>query len=213
MKRFVVLFIILAFVKAVQSQTGYIPREGDLLFQVAGDTEFSDAIANATAVSDSVKFVHVAMVVLDSEVPHVIEAVDGKGVISTPLEDFLSSSHKMNGKPGVVAMRVNMDFPVSDAVSRAKSHLGEDYDWSFMPDNGKMYCSELIYESYRNADGTPIFTARPMNFRDSSGNIPDFWVNLFNKMNQPVPEGVLGTNPHDMSKDPVLLEVYRFFMP
>lgn len=211
MKRLSFILAELVIVLAARSQAGYIPREGDLLFQVAGVSEFSSAIAGATAMRDSLKFVHVAMVALEYGVPYVIEATDGKGVVATTLESFLASSHCLNGRPGVVVMRVGIDFSAGDAVKRARSHLGEDYDWAFLPDNGKMYCSELIYESYRRRDGTHLFTARPMNFRDAEGNMPEFWTSLFKKQGMSVPEGIPGTNPNDISKEPFLTEVYRFF--
>lgn len=109
-------------------------------------------------------------------------------------------------------MRVCEDFDADSAVTRALGHLGEVYDWSYRPDNGKMYCSELVYESFRKKDGSPLFKARQMNFRDADGNMPAFWTSLFDKIGEPVPGGgVPGTNPNDMSKEDVLREVYRFF--
>jgi len=140
-----------------------------------------------------------------------MEASTGNGVVLTKWKDFVDSSVRINGKPGLSVMRVNVDFPLSKAVARAKSFMGEEYDWSFLPDNGKMYCSELVYCSYRYEDGKPIFTERPMNFRDSKGAMPDFWTKLFQRLGEKIPEGVPGTNPNDMSKEPVLKEVHRYF--
>lgn len=189
----------------------YTPRNGDLLFKVAGESEPSQAIADATAWHDSVKFSHVAIVATENGRPYVLEATGKRGVTRTEWEDFMSSAPRIDGKAGVVVMRVAADFSAAEAVARAKGHLGEEYDWSYYPDNGKMYCSELVYECFRKEDGTPLFTARPMNFRDSAGNMPKFWIELFEKLGEPIPEGVEGTNPNDMSKEPILREVYRFF--
>ena len=100
---------------------------------------------------------------------------------------------------------------VGKNIESAKGHIGEPYDWSFRPDNGKMYCSELIYECYINDDGTHLFNAKPMNFRDEEGNMPLFWIELFEKSGESIPEGVYGTNPNDMSKEPFLKEVHRYF--
>lgn len=196
----------------VYAQDGYVPRTGDLLFQAEGCSEFSSAIADATAWSDSVRFVHVSIVALnDDGTPYVIEASAKSGVVCTEWNDFLSSSPMINNKPAVVVKRVEADFAIDEVVPRALEHLREEYDWSYRPDNGKMYCSELVYDSYRKKDGSPLFTARPMNFRDAAGNMPVFWTELFSKLGEPVPEGVPGTNPGDMSKEQVLAEVYRFF--
>ena len=215
-KRYICIGCTFAFVFAMLScaqQDKYTPQNGDLLFRIAGDSDFSGAIADATAWHDSVKFVHVAIVAVEEGRPYIIEATGKKGVTLTEWQDFMSSSPQIDGKPGVVAMRVVPmdDFSAAKAIESAKAHLGEEYDWSYYPDNGKMYCTELVYECYRKNDGMPLFTARPMNFRSSDGEIPAFWTLLFEKLGEPIPEGVLGTNPNDMSKEPVLMEVYRYF--
>lgn len=74
-----------------------------------------------------------------------------------------------------------------------------------------MYCSELVYESFLRRDGSHLFTAIPMNFRDKDGNMPEFWTGLFAGLGRDVPEGEPGTNPNDMSRDPALQLVFRYF--
>lgn len=215
MTRVWALLIVMFFSVPSYTQEKYVPQKGDLLFCVAGDSDFSGAIADATAWHDTVKFVHVAIVAVEKGKPYIIEATGRKGVTCTDWEEFFSSSQHIGGKPGVVVMRVKptAGFSVTSAIEKAKTHLGEEYDWSYYPDNGKMYCTELVYECFRKDDGTPLFTARPMNFRNENGEMPAFWTELFEKLGEPIPEGVLGTNPNDMSKEPVLMEVYRFFLP
>ena len=46
-----------------------------------------------------------------------------------------------------------------------------------------------------------------MNFRDKDGNMPEFWTNLFKEHNEEIPEGVLGTNPNDLSKSMKLVKL------
>jgi len=209
MNRLLILTLILAISSCASEQ--YVPQEGDLLFQVAAPSDFSNAITDATAQKDSIKISHVAIVAVNGGKPYVIDASSEKGVARKDWNEFISAAPSINGKAGVIVKRVNIDFPVEDAIARAKRHIGEEYDWSYYPDNGKMYCSELVYECYRQEDGMPLFTARPMNFRDADGNMPTFWTELFEKSGEPIPEGVSGTNPNDMSKEPILTEVYRFF--
>ncbi|MCH5325636.1 MAG: hypothetical protein J1E29_00345, partial [Duncaniella sp.] len=74
----------------------------------------------------------------------------------------------------------------------------------FLPDNDKMYCSELVYESYLTESGAHIFEAAPMNFRAADGSMPQFWLELYAELGVPVPEGIPGTNPNDLSKSPLL---------
>lgn len=193
------------------NSTSYNPQNGDLLFQVAGESNFSEAIVNTTARLDSLQFDHVGIVCCEQGKPYVIEASAKRGVVCTSFNDFIASSIKMNGGYGIIAKRVNSCFSAEEAVLRAKSHLGEAYDWTYSPNNGKMYCSELVYESFRDSNGNPIFTERPMNFRNLQGKFPDFWIKLFNELGDTIPQGLPGTNPNDISKEPVITEVYRFF--
>ena len=189
----------------------FTPNTGDLLFQVNEPSAMTDAITDATAQQDRYKISHVAIFQRTETGMWALEATGEGGVRRTPWHEFLNSSARINGRPGVIVMRVREDFPIGEAMRRAESHLGEPYDYSYLPDNGRMYCSELVYESYRRADGTPLFTARPMNFRNADGELPAFWVELFGRLGEPVPEGIPGTNPADMAKEPVLEPVHRFF--
>jgi hypothetical protein len=47
-----------------------------------------------------------------------------------------------------------------------------------------------------------------MSFSDSTGNISPLWISYFSKMGIPVPEGVAGTNPNDMSREGVLKRLW-----
>ncbi len=205
------LFILPGLWMATACIPRYRPQAGDLLFVVAENSAFSQAIVAATAQRDSIKYSHVAIVSVSNGKPYVLEASSRNGVTRTDWFDFLQQAPSIGGKPGIVAMRVNTDFPIADALIQAERHIGEAYDWLFLPDNGKMYCSELVYECFRYADGSPLFTAGPMNFRDADGHLPEFWKTLFEKTGETIPEGIPGTNPNDLSKESCLKEVHRFF--
>lgn len=176
--------------------TDYGLKTGDLLFQTAGTSEFSSAIDSSTG---STGFAHVGIVwVAPDGIENVIEASPKEGVRVVEAEKFISEA------PGVTAMRLEADFAADKVISLALSHIGEPYDWYYLPDNGMMYCSELVYESYLSQEGNHIFTAQPMSFRNGEGEIPAFWITLYEKLGVGVPEGVPGTNPNDLSKDPRL---------
>lgn len=75
-----------------------------------------------------------------------------------------------------------------------------------------MYCSELVWECYLTGPKSEhLFTARPMNFRTADGRLPQFWIDHFAAMDEPIPEGVPGTNPQDMSREKFLKIVYRYW--
>lgn len=187
-------------------------KNGDLIFQAQGSSNFSDAIATATGMSDSLTYVHVGIVLKDSSQNiNVIEASPVYGVRIIPVDTFINLSPRYYGKPYVTIKRVNKDIPLDRIIENAMNFLGQPYDWYYMPDNGMIYCSELVYESFLDNNGNKIFQAKPMNFRASDGTMPAFWTELYKKLGVEVPEGIPGTNPNDLSNDPQLIEVYRFF--
>ena len=210
MKR--ILFVLLLFAAATGfAQEPFRLQTGDLLFQAGESSDMTGAITAATGENGRLNFSHVGIAVVKNGADSVLEATTNGGVRLTALPEFLARSAKIGGRPAVVAMRLKDTAGVCEAVRRARSHLGLPYDYSFRPDNGKFYCSELVWECYRTNDGSPIFTARPMNFRAEDGTLPQFWTELFARRGESVPEGVPGTNPNDMSQERTLREVYRWF--
>ena len=188
-------------------------RNGDLLFQVSADSQMSGAIQDATARGGAMPYTHAAMAEEGEDgVVRIIEAAGERGVCRTELEDFLNRSARIDGRPAVAVFRVRAaEEEISAAVKRAAEFIGQPYDWWYLPDNDRMYCSELLYECYLRADGGHIFSARPMNFRAADGSMPQFWEELFDRLGEPVPEGVDGTNPADMAQECCIEEVYRYF--
>lgn len=179
-------------------------RSGDLIFVTEGSGDFSKAISETTASSDSLKFIHVGIIETTDSIINVIEASPEEGVRIISLESFIKDNPNNKDIPAFVIKRLKDDFPVNETIARAKSYLGKPYDWWYLPHNGKIYCSELVYESYLDEEGQHIFSARPMNFRTSDGEVPEFWIDLFKELGQPIPEGIDGTNPSDLSKSPCL---------
>ena len=73
----------------------------------------------------------------------VIEA-NFKGVIETPLNVFLQ---RCKNRYSIVRLSLSDDI-LSRVVSRAKSHLGKNYDYLFRIDEvDTLYCSELIFDA------------------------------------------------------------------
>ena len=202
---------LLLFILASCSRDGFVPRDGDLLFCLGDDSPMSEAITTSTSSDSGVRYDHVALFATIDGIPSVIEATSKSGVRVIDWEEFLSEARSVGGKPGIDVMRIGEDIDIEAAIGRALAFRGQGYDWYYLPSNGLMYCSELIYESFLRRDGTHLFTAIPMSFRDKDGNMPSFWLELFKGLGMDVPEGEPGTNPNDMSKDPVLRLVHRYF--
>ena len=193
------------------TQENFVPRDGDLLFCTSGNTAMSQAITTATRTRNHIQYDHVAVYANVDGVPSVIEASAQAGVCVVSWEEFIERADRIDGKPGIDVMRINEDVDIPAAIDKALSFKGQSYDWYYLPENGMMYCSELIYESFLRRDGSHLFTPAPMNFRDKDGNMPEFWEELFAGLGKEVPEGEPGTNPNDMSMEPVLTLVHRYF--
>ena len=184
---------------------------GDLLFQVGETSEMTGAITAATGKERQLNYSHVGIAVRSHGVDSVLEATSDGGVWVTALGDFLARSARIDGRPAVTVMRLRDTTGVAAAIERARKFIGQPYDYSFRPDNGKMYCSELVWESYLAPDGSRRFPARPMKFRAADGSLPRFWAELFAGLGEEIPQDIPGTNPNDMARDPQLKEVTRYY--
>ena len=169
-------------------------QTGDLLFVGGIEANAMDhAIMGSTG-----QMVHVGIIDVEGDSVFVIDAAPKTGVARRPLEQFIEAQkYGADEIPSMALMRLKKRRGVKSFVAKAKSHCGAIYDYTFLPDNGHFYCSELVYECYvRN--GKPIFDAYPMNFRNAEGEFDAFWVNLFAIEGIEIPQGVLGTNPNAM---------------
>ncbi len=171
-------------------------RPGDLLF-------FSEEGAMGNAIKASTgEYTHVALVESVDDTVWIIDATQKHGVSRRPLTIKYGSSDF----PDVYRFKYGC-FSIDYVLARARSFIGQPYDNAFLPDNGALYCSELIYEVFLNDcsdKGKHLIEAKPMNWRDKNGNLPQYWQEHFKKLGMPVPEGVMGTNPTDLSRSPQL---------
>lgn len=196
-------------------QQEFHPESGDLIFQVGIAGGMTEAIADATGGESDLSFTHVGIITVEPDGIYVLEAKSEPGVTMTPLQKFLDSSATIEGRPAAAIARITLPERrelATRAIGEAKKYLGHPYDDSFLPHNSKMYCSELVWECYLTGPKSEhLFTARPMNFRTADGRLPQFWIDHFAAMDEPIPEGVPGTNPQDMSREKFLKIVYRYW--
>ena len=206
------LLTVLISVASCGSQDGFELRNGDLIFQVGNVSAMTSAISEATVRDRALSLTHVGIVAMDGDVAYVVEASPRGGVVRSTVRSFLESSGSIEGRPAAVVMRLKEPFDDKMAVRRALEHLGEPYDWAYRHCNGQMYCSELVYDSYLDSNGYPLFLAHPMNFRNADGTMPQFWTDLFSRLGEPIPEGEPGTNPNDMARSTLLQTVHRYYL-
>lgn len=162
-------------------------QSGDLLF-VSDTTGMGQAVKASTG-----NYTHVAMVERAGDSLFIIDATQKRGVARRPIEKTFAN------KMPVEIYRLTVSFDTAAVIERAKSLIGKPYDNAFLPENDAYYCSELIQAAFGD-----LFESKPMNWRDKEGNLPEYWQKHFNELGIPVPEGVPGTNPTDLSKSPLL---------
>lgn len=187
---------------------------GDLLIQDLDCGPFCDAVEKVTIGYQGQDMSHIGIVVDEgTKGMYVIEAT-GSGVVLTPLNTFLNKSLDGKGKPKVLVGRMKEDYSslIPDAILYAKSLLGKRYDHVFDINNDTYYCSELIYESFKNAnDDIAVFDLAPMTFIDPETEVTfAIWTDYYKKLAVDIPEGEPGINPGGISTSDKLDIVFDF---
>ena len=181
----------------------YQPQEGDFLFQDLDCGPTCDAIEAVTWGVDSVKFSHIGFVINDNGEWKVLEAIS-KGVVLSPINEFLNRSFDSSGNPKVWVGKLKPEYIklVEQSVETIPEYLGLDYDDEFIYNNGKYYCSELIYDIFKNVNnGKPVFKLEPMTFKSlKSGDYFPIWIDYYKNLNSPIPQDSLGINPAGISR-------------
>ncbi len=194
----------------------FILQNGDLLFQDIDGDVMCDAIETVTYGYNGAKFSHVGIAVVDSAGNvQVLEAVS-RGVVLNSLEKFFARSADSTGKPKVIVGRVKAQFKGlgNDAVKRAMSYIGKQYDTVFDMANDTYYCSELVQISYKDSAGVPLFGLYPMTFNDpATKTVVPAWKEYYDKMQLAVPEGAAGLSPGSISLSNNIEIVHIYGMP
>ena len=182
-------------------------RSGDLVFQAGGEGEMSQAISESTGG----RYTHVGIIERSGDSLFVLEATPRKGVTRTPFREFADSCGVgADGEPEFAVFRVkHLPKALKDsAIVRAHRCLGRPYDFFYTPGADSLYCSELVWEVFLDADGGHIFPSIHMNFKGADGAIDPYWAELYARHGRSVPQGEPGTNPNDLSKSERLKQIY-----
>ena len=116
-------------------------KEGDVIFQTS-QSQQSPLIQIATRSRIS----HCGIIVMKNGKPYVLETL--KTLVVTPLDKFIA-----RGEGGKYWLKRSYKENIKIEYG---SYLGKPYDLAFKFDNGKFYCSELIYDIYKNQLGIEL---------------------------------------------------------
>lgn len=204
MKYGLYLLLCLCFAQHAAAQQESTSLEtGDLIFQDLDCGDMCDAIEAVTKGFNGLSFSHVGLVDKADGRVLVIEAI-GSSVRRIPLDSF---ARRTGNKMYVGRVRKPYRHLVSKALQYARKQLGTPYDDAFLYDNGKYYCSELIYDAFLHANhNKPFFALEPMTFKKpGSDEYFPVWKNYYEQLGIPVPEGQPGCNPGGLSRSAKLL--------
>ena len=159
-----------------------------------------DAINAVTQGYKGNDFNHMGLVVTTAKNEYYVYEAIGSAVVKTPLKDFLAYTKNTVFVGKLISKYVAL---IPKAISFCEENLGVPYDDDFLYDNGKYYCSELIYDAFKFANNNkPFFKLFPMTYKEpKSDNFFPVWMEHFAKRGIEIPEGKPGCNPGGMSLD------------
>lgn len=151
----VLLVIALPFMQIAKetltAETGPVSevREGDVIFQTSKSQQ-----SPLIQIGTRSKITHCGIIVMRGGKPYVLETL--KTLVLTPLDKFIA-----RGEDGKYWIKRSSKENIK--IKYAK-YLGKPYDLSFKFDNGRFYCSELVYDIYQKQLGIEL--AEPRQVKD-----------------------------------------------
>ena len=151
----VLLVIALPFMQIAKetltAETGPVSevREGDVIFQTSKSQQSS-----LIQIGTRSKITHCGIIVMRGGKPYVLETL--KTLVLTPLDKFIA-----RGEDGKYWIKRSSKENIK--IKYAK-YLGKPYDLAFKFDNGRFYCSELVYDIYQKQLGIQL--AEPRQVKD-----------------------------------------------
>lgn len=178
---------------------------GDILFQDLDCGPLCDAIEAVTEGVNGKDFSHCGLVIEVNGQLQIIEAISNGGVVLTPVKQFVARSGSENITHTRLKPVHRHVLPMATAF--AIDQLGTPYDEEYILNNGRLYCSELLYEAFKVANkNQEFFQLYPMTYRQpGSPNFFPAWEAYYDKLDQPIPEGKPGLNPGSISRSDKLI--------
>ncbi|WP_426430653.1 YiiX/YebB-like N1pC/P60 family cysteine hydrolase [Winogradskyella sp. HB-48] len=199
------LFIVLSLVLSCTTATTI--KSGDIVFRGASQSDLSEAINEVTQTEKATNYTHMGICSVENKNVFVYHSDLGKGVVKEPLELFLKSEDASTYSADVYRIKNSTKPQIERAISKAKDLLGEPYNFTYILEDKGYYCSEYIYELFKEDN---VFTLEPMTFKNAETNtFHDGWVTHYKDLGIEIPEGKLGCNPNGMAASKTLAFIKR----
>jgi len=199
------LLILFALVCSCSTSTKI--KSGDIVFRGASQSDLSEAINEVTQTEKVTNYTHMGICSVENDTVFVYHSDLGKGVVKEPLELFLKPDDASTYTADVYRIKNSTKPQLENAISKAKDLLGEPYNFTYILEDKGYYCSEYIYELFKQDS---VFTLEPMTFKNTETNtFHDGWVSHYKELGIEIPEGKLGCNPNGMAASKTLDFVKR----
>ena len=210
MNRYILFFLIPFFFSCAKQSF----QVGDIFFQDLDCGPPCQAIEAVTSGYQGAQLSHCAIITSIGTSNHdtILTEAIGETVTQTTLHDFLNRSNKVF----VGRLKNEYQYMIPDAIKYIQTDLnGKPYDYIFDINDDTYYCSEIIYEGLKKADNTQeLFSLKPMTFNEPGTDIPFVhWVEYYEDLEHPIPEGELGLNPGGMSRSDAIEIIHVYEKP
>lgn len=142
-----VLLIAITAIKSPSAPAASTLKEGDIVFQTSKSSQ-SKYIKLATQSS----WTHCGIIIEKPDCLYVLEAISTVSLTSY-------GQWVARGKDKRVGVKRYSDDSIKIKYFK---YLGKPYDTAFKFDNGKWYCSELVYDIYKRQFGVELCKPRPV---------------------------------------------------
>ena len=210
MNRYILFFLIPFFFSCAKQSF----QVGDIFFQDLDCGPPCQAIEAVTSGYQGAQLSHCAIITSVGTSNHdtILTEAIGETVTQTTLHDFLNRSNKVF----VGRLKDEYQYMIPDAITYIQTDLnGKPYDYIFDITDDTYYCSEIIYEGLKIADSSQeLFSLKPMTFNEPGTDMPFVhWVDYYEDLEHPIPEGELGLNPGGMSRSDAIEIIHIYEKP
>jgi len=190
-----------------------LPKTGDLIFTQIGSAD--GLISTVTEGHRGARVDHVGVIVENARGTYVLEAFPPE-VRLTNLEVHIRRTRAGGeGVPRYMLARLEPQHRhlIDAAIASGIAQRDKPYDRFYGEDDDALYCSELVVDMFKEANGgQPFFPESRMRFLDDNGVVPEGWRTYFAYFGVDVPIGERGSNPAALSRDDKL-EIYKVVGP
>lgn len=176
-------------------------KAGDLVFFEVKNFFKSNFVSAVISSSPTTRaFYHVAMIVeAKNNSIQLIDSSPTQGVIITEYKNLCKTHGFYND---IEVSRTNLPTDVIDnVIDNAINLVGSEYNDIFASNfinskgNKSFYCSQIVQYAFNIAAKRNVFPDIPMNFKDQSNEIAQYWIDYYKAKSLDVPQDMPGSHP------------------